>query len=70
MSIVAAVVLFVNAAFNGWAWPTFFRRVAEDPRARDEAGHATAFYRVHLVLLVVALVIAAASVVAGVLVLL
>ncbi len=70
MNVVAAVVLFLNAVFNVWAWPTFFRRVAKDPRARDADGRATAFYRVHLVLLVVAVVIAAASVVAGVLVLL
>lgn len=68
--ILAAVVLFVSAAFNVFAWPAFFRRVAADPRARDAAGRATAFYRVHLVLLVLALAIAAACVVAGVLVLL
>ncbi len=69
MQIFAAVVLFVSALFNVWAWPTFFRRVAHDPRARDEAGRPTAFYRVHLVLLILALVIAAACVVAGVLLL-
>jgi hypothetical protein len=69
MELFAAVVLFVNAVFNVWAWPTFFRRVARDPRARDEQGRPTAFYRVHLVLLVVALVIAVASATAGILLL-
>lgn len=70
VTILAAAVLFVNAAFNGWAWPAFFRRVVRDPRSRDDTGRPTAFYRVHLVLLVIALGIAAASAVAGVLVLL
>ena len=64
-----AAVLFISAVFNVLAWPTFFRRVARDPRARDDNGKHTAFYRVHLVLLVVALAIAAAAIVAGVLLL-
>ncbi len=70
MAVLAAVVLFVAAAFNVFAWPTFIRRVARDPRAHDEAGRPTRFLTVHVVLLVVALVIAAAAIVAGVLVLL
>ena len=70
MTVFAVVVLFVSAVFNAWTWPTFFRRVARDPRARDEAGRPTAFYRVHLVLLVVGLAIALASLVAGILLLL
>ncbi len=69
MIAFAATVLFVAAVFNVWAWPTFFRRVTRDPRARDESGRPTAFYRVHLVLVVVALVIAAAAILAGVLLL-
>ena len=64
--LAIAVLLLVSAAFNVFAWPTFFRRVARDSRARDEQGRATRFYMVHLVLLVVALVIAAAELVAGV----
>ena len=66
----AAVVLFVSAVFNVVAWPRFFRRVAQDPRARDESGRPTTFYTVHLVLVIIALAIAAASVVAGILLLL
>ena len=69
MIVFAAIVLLVAAVFNVWAWPTFFRRVTRDPRARDETGRPTAFYRVHLVLLVLALAIAAAAVVAAVLLL-
>ncbi|WP_144763753.1 SCO4848 family membrane protein [Curtobacterium sp. 9128] len=69
MSVFAAVVLFVGALFNLIAWPRFFQRVAKDTRARDASGRPTTFYRVHLVLLVIALVITAASIVAGILLL-
>ncbi|MGV8859318.1 SCO4848 family membrane protein [Rhodoglobus sp.] len=65
MELFAAIILFVSAAFNVVAWPQFFRRVSADSRARDAAGKPTAFYRVHAVLLAIALLIAAASVVAG-----
>jgi hypothetical protein len=67
--VFAAVVLFVGALFNLVAWPRFFQRVAKDTRARDAAGRPTTFYRVHLVLLLIALAITAASVVAGILLL-
>ena len=66
MTVFAAVVLFVSAVFNVVTWPRFFRRVAQDPRARDATGRPTAFHTVHLALLLIALVIAAASVVVGV----
>ncbi len=69
MSVFAALVLFVAAVFNVVTWPRFFQRVAKDARARDAAGRPTTFYRVHLVLLLIALVIAAAAVVAGILLL-
>ncbi|WP_369007682.1 SCO4848 family membrane protein [Curtobacterium sp. B18] len=45
------------------------QRVAKDSRARDAAGKPTTFYTVHLVLLVIALAIAVAAVVAGILLL-
>lgn len=61
-----AVILFVNAAFNALTWPNFYRRVVKDPRSRDENGRATAFFTVHLVLFVAAMVIAAVSLVAGI----
>ena len=66
MHIAIAVILFANALFNAVAWPQFLRRVAKDPRARDAAGRATAFLRVHVVLVVIALALAAASLVGGV----
>ncbi|MCJ1713317.1 SCO4848 family membrane protein [Curtobacterium sp. VKM Ac-2922] len=69
MLVFAAVVLFVGALFNLVAWPRFFQRVAKDTRARDASGRPTTFYRVHLVLLVIAMAITLASVVAGILLL-
>ncbi|GAA1216046.1 SCO4848 family membrane protein [Rhodoglobus aureus] len=69
MELFAAIVLFLSALFNIVAWPRFFKRVSSDPRARDAAGKPTAFYRVHAVLLAIALLLAAASVVAGILLL-
>ncbi|WP_029289985.1 SCO4848 family membrane protein [Cellulomonas sp. HZM] len=66
MIAFAAVVLLLGALFNVVAWPRFLQRIAADPRARDEAGRRTTFFRVHLVLMLIALTIAAASVVAAV----
>ncbi|WP_144714135.1 SCO4848 family membrane protein [Curtobacterium pusillum] len=69
MTVFAALVLFIGAVFNVVTWPRFFQRVAKDPRARDAAGKPTTFWTVHFVLLVIALVIAVAAVVAGILLL-
>jgi len=69
MTVFAAIVLFLNAVFNVVAWPRFFARVRSDQRARDAAGRATPFLVVHGVLMTVALLLAAASAVAGVLLL-
>ncbi|SOC87369.1 hypothetical protein SAMN05660766_1041 [Curtobacterium sp. 314Chir4.1] len=69
MTVFAAVVLFIGAVFNVVTWPRFFQRVAKDSRARDSTGKPTTFYTVHLVLLLLALLIAVASVVAGILLL-
>lgn len=66
MDVLLPVLLLVGAAFNVFTWPTFLRRVAKDPRTRDERGRATRFLGVHIVLVVIALTIAAASVVAAV----
>ncbi len=68
--VLAAVLLFANALFNVIAWPRFYPRIASDPRARDADGRRTRFYTVHVVLIVIALVLAAASAIAGVTVLL
>lgn len=66
MTITLAVLLLINAAFNVLVWPTFYRRVARDERARDAAGRATRFLKVHAVLIGLALVIAAVSAVAAI----
>lgn len=70
MNVFLAVLLLLNGLFNVGVWPTFLRRVARDPRARDTAGKATAFLTVHRVIVSVALVLAAVSIVAGALALL
>lgn len=64
--IPLAILLFLNAAFNVIVWPRFYKRVAQDPRARDADGRATAFLKVHVVLIVIALVLALVSAIAGV----
>ena len=64
--IPLAILLFLNAAFNVIVWPRFYKRVAQDPRARDAEGKATAFLKVHIVLIAIALVLALVSAIAGV----
>jgi len=59
-------LLLVNAAFNVLVWPTFYRRVARDPRARDASGRPTRFLIVHAVLIGAALLLAAASAVGAI----
>lgn len=66
MTVALGILLLLNAAFNVFTWPTFLKRVARDPRARDDAGRPTTFLRVHQVLVVVAMLLAAASAVFGV----
>lgn len=64
--IPLAIVLFLNAAFNALVWPRFYKRIAADPRARDEQGKATQFLTVHVVLITIALVLALVSALAGI----
>lgn len=66
MTTALGILLLVNAAYNVFTWPQFLRRVANDPRARDEHGNATTFLRVHQVLVGIALALAAASAAGGV----
>ena len=65
MTPILAGLLFAGAAFNIFTWPTFLRRVARDPRARDADGRPTRFLTVHVVLFVIAMVLAVAFVVAA-----
>lgn len=64
--IPLAIVLFLNAAFNALVWPRFYKRIAADPRARDDQGKATRFLTVHVVLITIALVLALVSALAGI----
>ncbi len=66
---LAAILLLANAVFNAVVWPRFYRRVATDPRARDAEGRATAFLRVHAILIAIALLLALVSLMTGVLLL-
>lgn len=66
MTVLLAILLLLNAVFTVATWPRFLRRVAKDPRARDENGSMTRFYRVHIALVVAALILAVVSAVAGI----
>lgn len=68
--VVWSVVLLVAGVWNLVVWPQFWRRVARDPRARDDAGRPTRFLTVHAVLVAVSLVLGLAVAVLGVLTLL
>lgn len=69
VAYLVAVLLLLNAVFNVVTWPTFLRRVGTDPRARDAEGRPTRFLTVHRVLVAVAMVLAVASFVVAVIVL-
>ncbi|MFC8597603.1 SCO4848 family membrane protein [Isoptericola sp. NPDC057191] len=62
-----ALVLIVAAVWNLLVWPPFWRRVAKDPRARDDAGRPTRFFTVHAVLVGVSMLLAVLVGVVGVL---
>lgn len=66
MQILLAVLLLVNALYNVIVWPRFFQRIAKDARARDAAGKRTTFFRVHAVLIGIALLLAVVSAVVGI----
>lgn len=70
MPAVLIVLLFANALFNFLVWPTFYRRIADDPRARDADGKATRFLTVHRSLIGTALALGAASAIAAIVALL
>nr|WP_228507024.1 hypothetical protein [Plantibacter sp. VKM Ac-2880] len=59
--------MLINGVYNVVVWPRFLKRILADPRARDAQGRATTFLRVHVILIGIALVLAALSLVAGVL---
>lgn len=61
-----AVLLIVAGLWNLIVWPPFLRRVVKDPRARDEAGRATTFLTVHIVLVSVSLALGGAVGIVGI----
>jgi hypothetical protein len=61
-----AILLLVNAAFNVLVWPTFYRRIAKDDRARDADGKPTRFLTVHTILIGAAMLLAVVSAVAAI----
>ncbi|MEE2569310.1 hypothetical protein V1638_07840 [Pseudarthrobacter sp. J64] len=64
--VFPAVVLILAGLWSLLVWPQFLRRVMKDPRARDADGKATKFLTVHLVLVSVSMVLAAAVLAIGV----
>lgn len=66
MHIIAGILLIVSGVFNFVVWPTFYRRVARDSRARDAAGAPTTFLVVHRVIVGVAYVIGALALIGGI----
>lgn len=56
-----AVVLIVAGVWSLAVWPQFLRRVRTDPRARNDAGKATRFLTVHVVLVSVSMLLGAAT---------
>lgn len=63
--VLAAVVLILAGLWSLVVWPQFLRRVMKDPRARDDAGKATRFLTVHVVLVTISMVLGAATAVIG-----
>lgn len=66
MTSLLISLLFANALFNVVVWPTFYRRVSKDARARDAAGRPTRFLMIHAVLIGLAVALALASAIAGI----
>lgn len=65
LSTPMSVLLLIAGAWNLAVWPPFLRRVARDPRAKDEAGRATRFLTVHIVLVAVSMTLGLAVLLIG-----
>lgn len=64
--VLLAWVLIVSGVWSLVVWPQFLRRVMKDPRARDQAGKATKFLTVHVVLVTISMVLGAATAAIGI----
>ncbi len=62
-----SLLLVASAVWSFVIWPPFLRRVLNDERSRDAAGKATAFLRVHAILIGISLSLAVAVGVLGIL---
>ncbi|HEY8588879.1 MAG TPA: hypothetical protein VIL55_04935 [Naasia sp.] len=69
MLVAVVSLLLLNGIWNILVWPTFLRRVARDPRARDSAGRPTRFLVVHAVLVGFSLLLGVASIITAIVVL-
>ena len=66
LPVFAALVLVIAGLWSLVVWPQFLRRVMKDPRARDDAGKATKFLTVHVVLVSISMVLGAATAIIGI----
>lgn len=66
LPVLLSVVLIISGVWSLAVWPQFLRRVMKDPRARDEAGKATKFLTVHVVLVSVSMILGAATAAIGI----
>lgn len=66
MNPTLAILLLANALFNLVVWPRFYRQIARDPRARTAEGKPSTYLIVHSVLVAIALSLAVASAIAGI----
>ena len=66
LPVLLSVVLILSGVWSLAVWPQFLRRVMKDPRARDDAGKATRFLTVHVVLVSVSMVLGAATAAIGI----
>lgn len=60
LPVAWSLLLIASAVWSIVIWPPFLRRVLKDDRSRDAEGKATAFLRVHVILISISLAFAAA----------
>jgi hypothetical protein len=65
ISTPMSVLLLIAGVWNLAIWPPFLRRIARDPRAKDERGRATTFLTVHIVLVAVSMTLGLAVLLIG-----
>lgn len=66
LPVLLSVVLILSGVWSLAVWPQFLRRVMKDPRARDDAGKATRFLTVHVVLVSVSMALGAVTAAIGI----